>query len=148
LSRRKIVLGAVFAIVAVLMIAGVLAVITSTRTIPSSGTIRGVNLYIYSDSALHNAVTSIDWGTADSGATVDRTIYIWNNGTSSMTLGLSTANWIPSNATNALSISWDAGGATVTANSTQQATLTLHVDPSFTTGMTFSVDITITGTIV
>lgn len=143
---KRVALGAAFVITLALAIAGVLAVITSTRTIPSSGTIRGVNLNIYWDAALTNVTSSCQWGTLDSGTSENRTIYVWNNGTTTMNLSMSVSNWIPSNATNALTLTWDQEGTVVPANATQVANMTLAVDPTFTSGMTFSNSITITGT--
>jgi hypothetical protein len=139
-------LGAAFAIAVALTIAGVLAAIISTRTIPTSGTIRGVNLSIYWDAGFTNATSSCEWGTLDNGTSLNRTIYVRNTGTDSMTLSMAASNWSPSNATNALTLTWDKAGAVVVANSYVVANLTLSVDPGFTTGMSFSVDITITGT--
>jgi hypothetical protein len=146
LARRKIIVGAAFAIAATLTMAGVLAFITSTRTIPSSGTIRGINLSIYWDDTFLNETTSIGWGSLDKGTSVNRTIYVRNTGTVPMTLSMTVGNWSPSGANSYLTVAWDQEGNNVTANSYVPAQLMLSVSPSFTNGTAFSVDITITGT--
>lgn len=144
--RRRIVLGATFAIAAALTIAGVLAVITSTRTIPSTGTIRGINLSLYWDTEFTNETTSVNWGTLDNGTSVNRTIYVRNTGTVDMTLNMTAGNWSPSGANSYLTLVWDQEGKTVTASSYVTAELMLSVASSFTNGTAFGVDITIKGT--
>jgi hypothetical protein len=147
LTRKNVAIGAAIIIAAALTIAGVLAAISTTRTIPSSGTIQGINLYLYWDSGFTNATSSIDWGSSlTNGTSVNETIYVRNIGTTSMTLSMTTNTWNPANATGYLTLTWDKEGATVPASSYVVANLTLAVSSTFTTGTAFSNDITITGT--
>lgn len=129
-----------------LTMASVLALLQSSRTIPSHGTISGVNVNVYQDSNCTQPLTSVDWGTLDNGSSAIKTVYVRNEGTANMTLSLGNNTWVPSNATDYLTLSWDrenyvlANGASVGAN------LNLTVSPMFTTGTDFSFNIVITGT--
>lgn len=146
METRKTVLVAATVLAITLTMASVLALLQSSRTIPSHGTIRGVNVNIYSDVNCTQALTTVDWGTIDNGSSTIKTVYVRNEGTANMTLSLGNNTWVPSNATAYLALSWDrenyvlANGASVAAN------LNLTVSPTFTTGTDFSFNIVITGT--
>ena len=90
-SQKKTVIVALV-IASMMAIAGVLALIQSTKTIPTSGVIAGVDLGVYLDSACTNPVYSINWTAAaplNPGGDVTQQVYIENRGTTDMTLSLS-----------------------------------------------------------
>jgi hypothetical protein len=145
--QKKMVITAL-AIAAILMVAGVLA-LTSQRTIPSSGTITGINLGVFQDSGLttpYDASHPIVWGTLTPGTSTIVPIWLNNTGTTSMTLNLSNNTWVPSDANTYLTLTWDKEGSTLNANTIVAANLNLTVSSSFTTGTPFSVNVVITGT--
>ena len=148
-SQKRTVIAALV-IASMMMIAGVLALIQSTKTIPSSGIIAGVNLGVYLNAGCTNPVYSINWTDAaplNPGGNVTQQVYIENSGTTDMTLGLTTNNWLPSGVDANLTLTWDKEGATVhtgVVNATL-ATFTLAAISGFTTGTSFSFDVIITG---
>jgi len=145
-EKRKSVLLAAFVIAIALMMASVLAVLQSSRTISSHGTIRGVNVGIYEDSGCSQLLSSIDWGTIDNGSQTVKTVYLKNEGTVNMTLSISNNTWVPSGAVDYMSLTWNRQGYVLVNGTSVNADLTLAVLPSFTNGTDFSFNIVITGT--
>ena len=148
MAIRKISTGATIAIAVTglfltLITAGLL---TTSQTVPSAGTITAVNVGVYSDSACTQNLTSINWGTLPPGNSTTRTIYIKNTGTGSITLSMTTANWIPSNANTYLTLTWDRANYVLNANVSVSATLTLAASVSAGNITSFSFNIIITGT--
>ena len=74
------------------------------------------------------------------------TFYLRNEGNSDLTLSLDATNWIPSNAQNYLTLSWNYGGQVIRPNQVLQVTLTLSVSPNITGIENFNFDIEIVGT--
>jgi hypothetical protein len=146
LENRKTVLLAAFVVAVALMMASVLAVLQSSRTISSHGTIRGVNVNIYQDSGCSQLLSSLDWGTIDNGSQTVKTVYVKNEGTSNMTLTISNNTWVPVDATSYLALSWNREGYVLANGTSVDVDLTLTVSPTFTNGTDFSFDIIITGT--
>ncbi len=144
--QRKMAVGTALVVALVLMVAGVLALLQSSRTIPTHGTIRGVNVGIFQDSNCTQQLVSIDWGTLDNGTSAVHTVYVKNDGTSNMTLSLSNSTWVPSDAPDYLTLTWNRETYVLERGTSVDANLTLSVSPSFTNGTDFSVDIIITGT--
>lgn len=146
METKKTVLVGAMVVVAALMMASVLAVLQSSRTISSHGSIRGVNVNIYSDSLCTQLVSSVDWGTIDNGSSTVKTVYIKNEGTSNMTLSLSNSTWVPSDADTYLTLTWNRESYLLYNGTSVSADLTLTVSPTFTTGTDFSFNVIITGT--
>jgi len=148
-SKEKIVLGAAVALVfytLALTVFGpvVLSAVTSNKTLTNSGSVTGVGVGIYSDLACTNPVSSINWGTIDPGSNVNKTIYVKNEGNTAVTLSIATSNWNPAIASSYLTLTWDYGGQTLTANQVLRTRLTLTASSSITGVTNFSFDITIT----
>jgi hypothetical protein len=146
MENRKTVLLAAFVIAVALMMASVLAVLQSSRTISSHGTIRGVNVNIYQDSGCSQLLSTVDWGTIDNGSQTVKTVYVKNEGTSSMTLSISNNTWVPLDATSYLTLTWNRDGYVLGNGTSVDANLTLTVSPTFTNGTDFSFNIVIIGT--
>lgn len=143
---RKTVVVAATVLAVMVMMVSVLALLQSSRTIPSHGTIRGVNVGIFQDSGCTQQLVSVDWGTLDNGTSAVHTVYVKNDGTSNMTLSLSNSTWVPSDAPDYLTLTWNRETYVLERGTSVDANLTLSVSPSFTNGTDFSVDIIITGT--
>ena len=125
---------------------GVSGLLSTQRTVNSSGSIKAINVGVYSDLACTQEVSSIDWGTPEPGDVVTRTIYVKNTGNANMTLYLSTNNWSPVNATNYLSITWDEESTMLSPDEVVEAIITLTVDNMIIGIDNFSFELVIGGT--
>lgn len=116
---------------------------TNMFTLHSTGTVKGIGVGIYWDSACTNRVTSIDWGLADPGTMQNKTTYIRNEGNANVTLTLQTSSWSPTSAATYISLGWTYAGQTIPVNQVVQVTLRLTIASTVTGITTFSFDITI-----
>jgi len=148
MEMRKISTGAAIAIAATGLFMTLLTtgLLMSSQTLQSNGTVTAVNVGVYSDSGCTQNCTSIDWGTIAPGNSSTMTIYIKNIGTIPMTLSMTTGSWVPSNANTYISLSWNRGGAVLSAGQSISATLTLSASSSAGNITSFSFNMTITGT--
>lgn len=124
----------------------VTGILSSSKTIGSSGTVKAINVGVYWDSGCTNATSTIDWGTIEPNTTVTRTLYIKNTGNSPMTLNMTCSGWTPSAAATYMTLTWNREGALVNAAAVVAAVLTLNVSNSVTGITDFSVNIVIAGT--
>jgi hypothetical protein len=148
LAKKNVIIVSVLAIAAIVVV-GVFAAITSTRTIPSNGTIVGVNLGVYLDSSCTDQVFAINWTNVTPGSYVTQQVYIVNKGTADMTLSLSNGTWSPVEANEYLTLTWDKGTSTVVqpgVGNATLATLTLSASASYQNGTTFTGNVIISGT--
>jgi hypothetical protein len=120
--------------------------LTVSKTLSSTGSVKAINVEVYWDLACTQVVSSIDWGTPEPGDSIDRTVYVKNTGSAPMNVSLSASGWVPVEAGNYLTLSWDREGAVVAADEVVQAVLTLDVSVSITGITDFSFDIVIEGT--
>lgn len=129
-----------------LLLAQVMSAIQITRTVSNVGTLKlSADIEVYQDASFTNRAITIDWGTLDPGATKSYSIYIRNEGTTALSLSMSTSNWNPSTASNYLSLNWNYNGQTVDLNGYVRVTLTLTVSESITGFSNFGFDINIVG---
>ena len=126
--------------------AAVTGLLTESRTIPSAGIIKGINVEVYWDAGCTQNVTSIDWGVPEASEVVYKTIYVKNSGNAPLTLNMTVSGWTPSAAENYLTVSWDSEGASVAAGAVVQAVLSLDVSGSITGFSAFSFDMVFEGT--
>ena len=84
-----------------------------------------LGLKVYSDSACTQPLTSISWGALPPGGTANQVIYIKNTGSAPLTLGMTTANWNPTNAAASLVLTWDKQSTILEAGQSTKATLVL-----------------------
>jgi len=146
MAMQKMVVGTALAVVVVLMMTSVLALISSNRTLPTSGTVRTVNVGVYSDGACTQTVSSIDWGTISPGTSTVKTVYVKNEGAVTMTLNMTSNTWTPGNSTTYMTLTWNEESASVTVGNHVQADFNLTISPSITGIGAFSFNIVITGT--
>jgi len=121
------------------------AVPSTNRAVASSGSIRTLNVGVYSDYACSQSLSSLDWGDVSPGDSVKRTIYVKNTGSAEISLSMSTTGWNPAEANGPLTLSWNQEGTKLNAGEVVAATLTLGVLESITNITTFSVQILISG---
>jgi len=145
MQRTKI-LGATVVVVVILLTATVLALLQSV-TLPNTGSIKAINVSVYENPACTVPLTTLTWGALEAGSSTIKTMYVKNEGTSPMTLGMTTTAWNPSNALSYITVIWNQNGTIVTAGNNVQANVTLTVSPSITgiTGFAFNMVITGTG---
>ena len=124
---------------------GVYGLLTSSRNISSSGTVKAINVEVYWDQGCSQIVENVDWGYAEPGDNVSRTIYIKNSGNVPLTLGLSYSDWVPTEAGDFITLEWDQEGTTINAGDIQQAALTLTISDVITGVTDFSFNIVIEG---
>ncbi len=104
-----------------------------------------LNLAIYED---ENAITTCDniiWGTLNPGDEATKTIYIKNIGNTAATLSMTTSSWIPTTASDKLTLLWNKQGSTIAAGAMVAATLTLHVAADTGDLTNFSMNIVVSG---
>ena len=134
---------------AVIALAGGLAVsglLTTSRTLSSSGSVKAINVEVYWDIECTQVVNSVDWGTPEPDDTINRTIYLKNTGNAQMTLNLNASGWDPIEAGDYLTLSWNRQGSSIDADEVVEAVLTLTVSDSITGITDFSFNIVIEGT--
>ena len=148
MTRRKISAGVIIAIAATGLFMTLLTtgLLMSSQTLQSSGTVTAVNVGVYSDSGCTQNCTSISWGSIAPGNSTTKTVYVKNTGTIPMTLSMTTASWVPSNANTYISLSWNRGGTVLSVGQSINATLTLSASSNAGNITSFSFNIIITGT--
>lgn len=149
MAMQRVPVGIVFTIAVAGIIASVLAagLLMAYQRVPNSGNVKTVGVGVYWDNACTNNVTSIDWGFLEPGATVNKTVYIKNEGNTPMVLNMTTDNWNPASASENITLSWNREGYVLnTTAPVVQAILTLSVSSNISGVTSFSFDIIITGT--
>jgi hypothetical protein len=149
-NSRKIPLLISFALVLVIISASILgaalSAIQTNKTISNAGSIRGIGVGIYWDSACTNQTSSINWGVIDPGANKTIRVYVRNEGNTATTLSMATQNWNPSTASTYLTLRWNYASQTLSVNQVLQIRLTLIVSRTISGITSFGFDITITAT--
>jgi hypothetical protein len=133
----------ILAVASGLVVSGLLTV---SKTLTSTGSVKAINVEVYWDLACTQVVSAIDWGTPAPGDSVSRTVYVKNSGSAPMNVSLSASGWVPVEAGNYLTLSWDREGVEVAADGVVQALITMDVSGSITGITDFSFDIVIEGT--
>ena len=148
-SKERIALG-ILAFVSCALATGILGIVFSStqtsRIISNVGSVKGIGVGIYWDSACTNQTSSINWGVLDPSSNKTVNVYVRNEGNVAATLSKTTQNWNPSNASSYMSLTWNYANQTLSVNQALQLSLTLVVSSSVTGIDNFSFDITIIAT--
>jgi len=104
-----------------------------------------IEIDIYSDAACTQLINSITWGEIEAGGSVDKEIYVKNNGDQGVYLSLLTQNWTPSEAADDMQLLWDYDDSTINPNEVMKITLTLDVSSNIQGIDTFAFDIVLVG---
>ena len=124
----------------------VLSLIQTDETISSIGSVKGIGVGIYWDSACTNQVSSINWGVIDPGSNKTMTINVRNEGNAAVTLSRTTQNWNPTTSANYITLNWNYAGQSLSVNQVLLIRMTLIVSRTTTGITTFAFDIIITAT--
>lgn len=153
MALQKLGIMAIIGVVAIGLILTVAAagVLSSSQTVRTAGTLTtvqtSVNIGVYSNSACSQNASVVDWGSLGPGDTTTKTVWVKNAGTANATLSMATDTWLPTNADQSISLTWNQEGKVLAPNQVVQATLTLTVSSSISSSITsFSFNIQITGT--
>ncbi len=121
-------------------------ILFGSKTISNQGTINAIGVGVYQESSCIHQITSIDWGSIEPDANDNVIIYIRNEGNVPMTLNMTCSNWIPSEASSYITLSWNREGSQVNPQSVLETVLTLSVSSEISSISEFSFNITIRGT--
>ena len=113
--------------------------------IGTRGSVSSVGVSIWEDPDRTAPLTSIDWGALEPGQTKNKTAWIENNGTASLTLTLTTDSWNPEASTLYLGLSWDYQNQTIVKDEMIMVNLVLSVSPEISGIDSFDFNIVIAG---
>jgi hypothetical protein len=149
-KKKLLILGIILTVLEVAMILNMFypAMSESKRRgpkkpVPSNGSIKGIDVGLYSDEDCTNSIQSIQWGLLEPGTTANKTVYMRNEGDSNRTLTMITSNWNPTNSFNSISLNWDYTGQTLQVNQVVEVKLTLSIQENVQGITDFSFDLTI-----
>jgi len=149
--QKKTVIAAL-AIASIMMIASVLALLTSTKQIPSTGTISVFKVAVYENDTTTPVITPFAFDSVSNGSSTYRDIYVKNQaGNKDMTLSMTVDNWVavPVNSTGiGVTLTWNYTSGTLTPGSGEGVRLTLSAADNAETkaGLSFTVNINRIGT--
>ncbi len=119
--------------------------LTASKTLSSSGSVKAINVEVYWDIEGTQTVDNIDWGLPGPGDMVNRSMFVKNSGNSPMNLSLTSTSWTPAEAETHLFLSWNEEGISIDPGEVVMVTLTLEVSEAVTGITDFSFTITIEG---
>lgn len=130
----------------VLAVASVFASLTTQVTFPSSGSIKGVGLGVYSDRWCRYTLSTLDFGELEPGSSKSSTLYLKNIGNSELTLSMTSENWNPGNTPDYMILSWNRDGHPIDPGDIVSCEITLSVSNNIQGIDSFSLDIVLAGT--
>jgi hypothetical protein len=122
---------------------GIAASRWSTTTIASHGSLKIDGVGVYDDRDCISAMTYLDWGTLEPGATKNIKVYIRNEGNHQATVFLTAENWNPVIASNYMHLDWNYSGEKLDPMDVAELTLTLSVSSNAENMLDFSFDVII-----
>ncbi|EMR74221.1 hypothetical protein MCGE09_00094 [Thaumarchaeota archaeon SCGC AB-539-E09] len=143
LSKSGLIIAVLLALLSGFTVSGLL---TTSKTLTSSGSVKTINVEVYWDNLCTHVVNSVDWGTPEPGEVVDQTVYIKNSGSAPLNVSIKTSNWTPVEAANYITFTWDNEGVSIDSDQVLQASLTLTVSDAITGISDFLFNIVIEGT--
>lgn len=144
-AGRKI--GLIFAM-SIALVSGlaVSGLLTTSKTLSSSGSVKAINVEVFWDNACTQAVSSVDWGTPGPGESIEKIVFVKNTGNAPMNLVQYASGWNPVDVEFYLTLSWDLEGMVISADEVLQAVLTLDVSSDISGITDFAFNIIIEGT--
>jgi len=151
MALNKKYLAAALAIVAVMMMTTVLALLQTSKTVPSSGTISAFKVGVYANPGLTDPISKINWTDVNPGDNTTQTIYVKNEaGALTLSLSMTPEAWSATptaNQSTVAYITWNQQDTDLTPGQNVTAILTLQVlnNTETQTGLNFDVNIRIVG---
>ena len=147
MERKRIlsVSSAILLCAIALGIFGIASALQSGKVIPNSGSVKGIRVGIYWNSACTNQTSSINWGMVNPGSNKTVTVYVRNEGNTIITLSKTIQSWNPSNASSYMTLNWNYTSQTLSVNQVLTIGLTLSVSSTISGISSFSFSLTIIG---
>ena len=149
--QKKTVIAAL-AIASIMMIASVLALLTQTKTIPSSGTINPFKVGVYNNEGATDVLYKINWTNVNAAGSTSQIVYVKNEATTvNMNLTMTTTGFTasPVNSTTVVTLTWNSTGVVLTPGQVTAANVTLTAadNPETQAGLTITaMNVNIIGT--
>ncbi|MFX0080047.1 MAG: hypothetical protein ACFE8O_12495 [Candidatus Hermodarchaeota archaeon] len=137
---------AILVLVASVLVASTLALLTIQWSMRGTGSIKGVGLGVYWDPQCTDATSSLEFGQLEPGSSKNFALYIRNEGNTLLTLNIVSENWDPANAADYMTLTWNREGQQIDPDEIMGCTITLSVSPNIQGISSFSLDIIISGT--
>ena len=137
-----------YACVLMLMVWLLVAIAVSTMNlvlISNIGRIKTVNVGVYEDFDCTVPLSYIDWGMLEPSDVRNEIAYIQNEANVPIILTLTTQDWVPSNASDFISLTWDYDGSEIAVDAVVEVVFSLTVSPDISAIESFSFDIIIVG---
>jgi hypothetical protein len=136
----------ILVLVASALVASTLALLTIQWNMRGTGSIKGVGLGVYWDPQCTNAASSLEFGELEPGSSKNFALYIRNEGTTVLTLNMTSENWDPANAADYLILTWNREAQQIDPDEVVGCVITLSVSQNIQGISSFSMDIIISGT--
>jgi hypothetical protein len=142
----KLSTGAIIALAATsIFLTIVTAGMIATQIIPSNGTVTTINVGVYTDDQYTQNCTLINWGAIYPGNSTSTTVYVKNTGGVPITLSMTATTWVPEDADDHLTLTWNRQGEVLEVGAQVSADLTLAAALDTGDLTDFSFNIVITG---
>jgi len=113
--------------------------------LPSTGTVKSLNVGVYWDVNLTQPIAKITWGFVEPGENYSMPIYIENYGNANVTLLMYAVNWDSLLAEQYITIIWDREGYVLEVDDYVGATLILTISSDIHDVTSFAFDIVVEG---
>lgn len=120
-------------------------VVFARITISNTGRVIPVNIDVYDDAALTMPLQSIHWGEMVPGESKNYSCYVVDIGGTPVNVSAYSANWVPANATDYLSLDYFIENKTLDVGESRLLILQLSVDSTVTGFKDFVFDIIVEG---
>jgi hypothetical protein len=107
MAMHKATMASVVVVVVMGLMVSALGALVATRTISNSGTVTAMGVGVYSDNACATPLSTIGWGTLNSGDVKTYTMYVRNEGNVPVTLSMGAGNWNPASASSYITLTWN-----------------------------------------
>jgi len=115
------------------------------REIRNVGVVRVIGVQVFENENLTSILEFIDWGFVDPNETKTCEAWILNTGNDDIRLSLWTNSWVPANASDWITLSWDYNDSIVAPKDSIRVEFSLFVDPDIEGIENFSFDIWLMG---
>jgi len=109
------------------------------------GVVKAIGISIYEDAGCTVPLTEIDWGLVSPASSVPYEAWLKNEGSVVVTVTMSVAKWVPSEASEYMSLTWSCEGVSVSVDGTVSCIFTLEIFEDVAGITDFSFDILLVG---